>query len=83
MVQSIVAVQSQAGSGLITFDVNVDANGCDENFSATIDGTKFSNHVKHGAADNPGASIQTSKGGQATGTFPSRQRPATSLRTQN
>jgi hypothetical protein len=63
MVKSITAVQSQAGTGLITFNVNVDANGCDEDFSVAIDGTKATNHVKHSAADTPGASIQTTKGG--------------------
>lgn len=62
MVQSIVAVQSP-GNGLITFDVNVDANGCDEDFSVTIDGKPFTTHVKHSAAADPGASIQTDKGG--------------------
>jgi hypothetical protein len=63
MVKSIVAVQSKAGSGLITFDVNVDADGCDEDFSVTIDGAKYCNHVKHSSTDGPEASIQTDKGG--------------------
>lgn len=63
MVQSIVAVKSKAGTGLITFDVNVDDKGCDEDFSVSIDGTKFTKHIKHTAADDPDGSIQTTKGG--------------------
>jgi hypothetical protein len=63
MVQSIVTAQSVAGSGLITFNINVDAGGCDEDFSVTIDNETFTNHVKHNSNDDPAASIQTTKGG--------------------
>jgi hypothetical protein len=63
MVESIVAVGSQAGTGLITFMVNVDKDGCDEVFSVTIDGDKFAKHVKHGPEDHPSDCIQTTKAG--------------------
>jgi len=63
MVQSIVAVDSKTGSGLITFFINVDGQGCNEDFSVTIDGQTFTNHISHGAEDNPAGSIQTTKGG--------------------
>jgi hypothetical protein len=46
--------------GGITFTVRTDADGCDEDFSTTIEGTRFASHLKLvGAGPHPDQRIST------------------------
>jgi len=54
-INTIVAV-----SGKITFTVKTDEDGCSEDFSTTIEGTKFASHLTLGGpGPHPGQSIRT------------------------
>jgi hypothetical protein len=66
MTISIVAVDSVAGSGVITFDIVTDAGGCDENFSTFIEGQKFATHATRTGAGSSDESIAHTKAGLHT-----------------
>jgi hypothetical protein len=56
MITSIVGVNTVTGSGSITFFVNTDANGCNEDCSTSLEGQRFATHVQL----DPNASSQQS-----------------------
>jgi hypothetical protein len=66
MVTNIFNVDSQKGSGKITFDLTADAAGADEQVSTSIGGVKFSTHVKVDAGTHTGQSISHTKSGLFT-----------------
>jgi hypothetical protein len=63
MITSIGGVNSVTGSGVITFFVNTDANGCDEDCSTSLEGQSFSTHVKLGPNAASQQSINHTKSG--------------------
>jgi hypothetical protein len=59
----ISAVDSVAGSGLITFEIVTNADGCDEDFSTFILGQRFVTHAtRTGAGSSPGSIAHTQAG---------------------
>jgi len=67
MIKRIENVDSKKGSGVITFDVDVDNSGAaDEDVSALIDHTNFVTHVKVPPGDGSGQSLSHTKHGLLT-----------------
>ncbi|HEY2914527.1 MAG TPA: hypothetical protein VGK21_14285 [Candidatus Angelobacter sp.] len=63
MITSIFAVNTVTGSGSITFFVNTDGTGCDEECSTSLQGQRFATHVTLGANATSQQSINHNKSG--------------------